>query len=59
MHPDKDWLARIEVAAKALEVASAAPAWLALAVRQSQTFAGALAPVRTAAPPRSDFFYPH
>ena len=59
MSSSKDWRKRLEDAARRLEEATGAPAWLARVVRDSVEVADALAPrvAKDAAP--DDFFYPH
>ncbi len=55
----EDWKRRLATAARRLEKAKNAPAWLAEAVADSVADAEALAPraEKDAAP--DDFFYPH
>jgi hypothetical protein len=59
MSDKRNWRTRLEEAAQRLEATRSAPAWLALAVRDSLSVADALAPraAKDAAP--DDFFYPH
>ena len=56
----KAWRARLDEAARLIEAAADAPAWLATAVRKSVASTDLLAPKESdgeGAPP--DFFYPH
>jgi len=59
MSENKTWRQRLQDAARRLEQTKTAPAWLALAVRESLSDADILAPraLKDTAP--DDFFYPH